>query len=129
MKIYKSNFIKYTLSFSLVIVFGLYFINNISNHSNIDNAKFNSINSNNKSLEWFIEDFTLTNFDKSGALSHTLTASNAYKYQENNFIKLDNPYLNHYPYQDHNKFYNITAKNALIYNLSTTSKKTLIKKM
>ena len=56
MKIYKSNFIKYTLSFSLVIVFGLYFINNISNHSNIDNAKFNSINSNNKSLEWFIED-------------------------------------------------------------------------
>ena len=78
MKIYKSNAIRYAISLSLIIAIGLYFLINISDKST---SKINVPKKSEKSLEWFIEDFTLTNYDKTGFLSHKLVADNAYKYQ------------------------------------------------
>jgi len=119
MKIYKSNAVRYTLSLSLIIAVGLYFLINISDKST---NKINISKKSEKSLEWFIEDFTLTNYDKDGALSHKLVANNAYKYQENNFIKLKYPFLKHFPTREYNNFYDITSNDALIVNKSNTTK-------
>jgi len=119
MKIYKSNAIRYAISLSLIIAIGLYFLINISDKST---SKINVPKKSEKSLEWFIEDFTLTNYDKTGFLSHKLVADNAYKYQENNFIKLESPFLTHFPTKEYNNVYNITANNAFIFNTLNTAK-------
>lgn len=119
MKIYKSNAIRYTLSLSLIIAIGLYFLINISDKST---DKINVLKNSQKSLEWFIEDFTLTNYDKTGALSHKLVANNAYKYLENNFIKLESPFLTHFPTREYNNIYNVSANSAFIFNKSNAIK-------
>ena len=123
MKIYKNKPVKYIFSTSLLLIIAIYFIENISNNTGFIDSQNKVSQNNKKSVEWFIEDFTLTSYDKSGELSHTLTANNAYKFQENNFIQLLNPYLKHFPNQNYNNSNNIKANNAYIHNKENIIKK------